>query len=139
MVWEAWFTAGLVVAMFGLLAFTRAAPDFVFVGAAILLMVTGVIGPAEAFVGFSNQGVITVGALYVVVAGIRETGGIQWIVHNLLGRPGSLVRAQWRLAAPVSGGEHPAGGRSREIDGGCRLDRADRLHFPVPHRAADGA
>ncbi|MGM0812037.1 MAG: SLC13 family permease [Pseudomonadota bacterium] len=100
--WEAWFTAGLVVAMFGVLAFTRAAPDFVFVGAVIVLMVTGVVGPSEAFVGFSNQGVITVGALYVVVAGIRETGGIQWIVHNLLGRPGSLMRAQWRLGAPVS-------------------------------------
>jgi len=100
--WEAWFTAALVVAMFGVLAFTRAAPDFVFVGAVIVLMVTGVVGPSEAFVGFSNQGVITVGALYVVVAGIRETGGIQWIVHNLLGRPGSLTRAQWRLGAPVS-------------------------------------
>ncbi len=102
MPWEAWFTAALVIAMFGLLAFTRAAPDLVFIGAVIVLMVVGVIGPAEAFVGFSNQGVITVGALYVVVAGIRETGGIQWIVHNLLGRPRSLPRAQWRLSAPVS-------------------------------------
>lgn len=102
MPWEAWFTAALVTTMFGLLAFTRVAPDLVFIGAVIILMVVGIIGPGEAFVGFSNQGVITVGALYVVVAGIRETGGIQWIVHNLLGRPRSLPRAQWRLSAPVS-------------------------------------
>ena len=102
MPWDAWFTAGLVTLMFGVLAFTRAAPDMVFIGAVILLLATGVIGPTEAFVGFSNQGVITVAALYVVVAGIRETGGIQWIVHNLLGRPRSLVRAQWRLSAPVT-------------------------------------
>ncbi len=102
MPWEAWFTAALVTTMFGLLALTRAAPDLVFIGAVIILMVVGVLGPGEAFVGFSNQGVITVGALYVVVAGIRETGGIQWIVHNLLGRPRSLSHAQWRLSAPVS-------------------------------------
>jgi len=99
---DAWFTAALITLMFGVLAFTRAAPDMVFVGAVIILLATGVIGPMEAFVGFSNQGVITVAALYVVVAGIRETGGIQWIVHNLLGRPRSLVRAQWRLSAPVT-------------------------------------
>ena len=102
MPWDAWFTAALITLMFGVLAFTRAAPDMVFVGAVIILLATGVIGPTEAFVGFSNQGVITVAALYVVVAGIRETGGIQWIVHNLLGRPRSLFRAQWRLSAPVT-------------------------------------
>lgn len=102
MPWDAWFTAAVVVALFALLAFTRAAPDLVFVAAVVLLLAIGIVDPAQALAGFSNQGVITVGALYVVVAGVRETGGVQWIVHHLLGRPRSLMRAQWRLTAPVT-------------------------------------
>jgi len=67
-----------------------------------VLLLTGIISPEQAFSGFANQGVITVGALYVVVAGLRETGGIQWIVQWVLGRPRSLSRAQLRLTVPVA-------------------------------------
>ena len=45
MPWDAWFTAGLVTLVFGVLAFTRAAPDMVFIGAVIILLAVGVIGP----------------------------------------------------------------------------------------------
>ncbi|AGA32966.1 SLC13 permease family protein [Thioalkalivibrio nitratireducens DSM 14787] len=99
---EAWFTAALILGMLVVLSLSRAAPDLVFVGGVVLLLLTGIISPAQAFSGFANQGVITVGALYVVVAGLRETGGIQWIGHRLLGRPRSLRRAQLRLTAPVA-------------------------------------
>ncbi|MFV9615705.1 MAG: SLC13 family permease, partial [Gammaproteobacteria bacterium] len=34
--------------------------------------------------------------------GLRETGGIGWIVHSVLGRPRSLQHAQIRLMAPVA-------------------------------------
>ncbi|MCG5495085.1 MULTISPECIES: SLC13 family permease [Ectothiorhodospira] len=102
MILEAWFTASLIVGMLAMLTFTRAAPDLVFVGAVVILLLAGIVSPREAFAGFSNEGVITVAALYVVVAGLRETGGIQWIVQSLLGRPRSLWRAQMRLTTPVA-------------------------------------
>jgi di/tricarboxylate transporter len=99
---EAWFTAALVLGMLAVLAFTRAAPDFVFMAAVVVLLLTGIVSPQQAFAGFSNQGVITVAALYVVVAGLRETGGVQWIVQSLLGRPRSLRRAVAKLTGPVA-------------------------------------
>ncbi|MCG5500804.1 SLC13 family permease [Ectothiorhodospira lacustris] len=99
---EAWFTAAIVVGMLSVLTLTRAAPDLVFFGAVVLLLLTGIISPGEAFAGLSNQGVITVAALYIVVSGLRETGGIQWIVNRLLGRPTNLMRAQVRLTGPVA-------------------------------------
>ncbi|ANB03308.1 SLC13 family permease [Ectothiorhodospira sp. BSL-9] len=102
MILEAWFTALLILGMLAVLTFTRAAPDLVFVGAVVILLLAGIVSPREAFAGFSNEGVITVAALYVVVAGLRETGGIQWIVQSLLGRPRSLWRAQVRLTTPVA-------------------------------------
>lgn len=99
---DAGLTALVVAGMLAVLTLTRAAPDLVFLGGVVVLLLAGVITPAEAFSGFANEGVITIAALYVVVAGLRETGGIQWIVHALLGRPRSLRRAQWRLTAPVA-------------------------------------
>ncbi|TVR62184.1 MAG: SLC13 family permease [Candidatus Competibacteraceae bacterium] len=101
--WEAWFTAGLILSLLGVLSATRAAPDLVFLGGLILLVLVGIVPAGQAFTGLTNQGVITVGALYVVVAGMRETGGVQWLVQRVLGRPRSLVRAQARLMLPVMG------------------------------------
>ncbi|MGB5064681.1 MAG: SLC13 family permease [Candidatus Competibacter sp.] len=100
--WEAWFTGGLILALLGVLVTTRAAPDMVFLGGLVLLVLAGIVPAAKAFEGLANQGVITVGALYVVVAGLRETGGAQWLVQRILGRPESLSRAQLRLMLPVT-------------------------------------
>ncbi|MFO7642574.1 MAG: SLC13 family permease [Candidatus Competibacteraceae bacterium] len=101
--WEAWFTAGLILSLLGVLSATRAAPDLVFLGGLILLVIVGIVPVGQAFGGLANQGVITVGALYVVVAGMRETGGVQWLVQWVLGRPQSLTRAQVRMMLPVMG------------------------------------
>ncbi|MBK5935285.1 SLC13 family permease [Halorhodospira halophila] len=101
--WEAYLTAAVVVALLTTLITTRLAPDMTFLGAVTVLLVSGVIGPREAFEGLSNPGVLTVAALYVVVAGIRETGGVQWVSTRLLGRPRSLLDAQRRLTLPVAG------------------------------------
>lgn len=102
MVWEAWFTAGLILTLLGILATTRAAPDMVFLGGLVVLVLVGIVPAAKAFEGLTNQGVITVGALYVVVAGLRETGGAQWLAQRVLGRPQSLSQAQLRLMLPVT-------------------------------------
>ena len=99
---EAAFTAAVVLGMFGVLGFTRAAPDFVFMAGMVLLLLVGIVSPREALAGFSNEGVITVAALYVVAAGLRETGGIQWLVQSVLGRPRSLRRGLVRLTGPAA-------------------------------------
>ncbi|MEX2536008.1 MAG: SLC13 family permease [Trueperaceae bacterium] len=91
-----------VVAVLGALTFTRLAPDLAFGAGLTVLLVTGVLDPAEAFSGFSNEGVLTVAVLYAVVAGLRDTGGIHWISRRLLGRPKTLTGAMVRLMAPVT-------------------------------------
>lgn len=102
MTWEAWVTIGSVLMVLGLLGFTRAGPDLIFVGVVTLLMLLGIVSPKEAFSGLANEGVITVGALYVVAAGLRETGIMSIAAHYLLGRPRSVAHAQVRLMAPVA-------------------------------------
>ncbi|MEA3277865.1 MAG: SLC13 family permease [Pseudomonadota bacterium] len=100
--WEGWFSLAVVLFCFAMFASGRVAPDIVTSAGLTLLLVAGVVSPADALSGFSNEGMLTVAVLYVVVTGLTETGAIGWIVHSLLGRPGSPLRAQLRLMAPVA-------------------------------------
>lgn len=102
MTWEAWLTLGVVVFILGGLAFTRIPADVAFLGGLTILLITGVLNADQALAGLANEGMVTVGVLYVVVAGLRETGGIQWISQTFWGRPKSLVGAQARLIGIVT-------------------------------------
>jgi len=111
---DAWITVTVVLGVLAALVFTRRAPDMILAAGLTLLMVVpvpgeagkvwrmGVLGPADALSGLANPGVVTVAVLFVVAAGLRETGGLQWIVQSLLGRPRTLAAAQSRVLLPVA-------------------------------------
>ncbi len=101
--WEAWFTLGTILLMLVGLGATRLPPDFIFLGALGALLVSGVLDAGQALNGFSSSGMITVGVLYIVVAGLKETGGLNWIGNGLLGRPKNASRGLLRLMLPVTG------------------------------------
>ena len=46
------------------------------VGGLTLLLLAGVVTPQQALAGLANEGMVTVGVLYVVVSGLQETGAI---------------------------------------------------------------
>ena len=98
----AWITIVTVFSMFTVLLFTKLRADIVFLGAIGVLYVTGVLDAKDAFSGFSSSSVITVGVLFVVVAGLTHTGVLQWIVKHLLGTPNSYSKAVTRLMLPVA-------------------------------------
>lgn len=97
----AWITCGIIVCCLLLLIGTTISADLIFLGGLAVLIITGIVTPAEGLSGFSNEGMLTVGALYIVAAGLKETGAIQFVVSNLLGRPRSVARAQFRIMGPV--------------------------------------
>ena len=99
---EAWITIGIVLLALCGLAFTRFSADMILAGAMVVLLTLGIINPEQALVGFANEGVITVGVLFVVAAGLRETGVLTRISTNLLGNPRTVTEAQARLMIPTS-------------------------------------
>ena len=99
---DAWITIVTVLGMFSVMLFTKIRSDLVFLSAIGVLFVTGVLDAKEAFSGFSGTSVITVGVLFVVVAGLTHTGVLQWIVKHLLGTPNSYSKAVTRLMLPVA-------------------------------------
>lgn len=103
MEWQAWTTLGVVALAIGLLSFTRIAADLVMAGAVTLLLTLGVLNERDALGGFANEGMLTVAVLFVVAAGIRETGAMSFLATKVLGHPQSLPAAQARLIMPVAG------------------------------------
>ncbi len=72
--------------------------DVLFVGAVVLLAAFGVIAPEDAVSGFANSGMLIVGALFVVAAGLRETGVMDYIGERFLGRVGTEGQALLLMA-----------------------------------------
>jgi len=102
MSWEIWFTLAIVATVLVTLATTPAPTEVVLLGAMIMLSITGVISPSQALSGFSSPGVMTIAALYVVIAGLKETGAIAWFSQLVFGRPRSLLSAQSKLMGASS-------------------------------------
>ena len=85
-----------------LLASNRFPADSILLTALSLLLVSNILTPAEAFLGLSNPGMITIAVLYVTVAGLRETGAIAWLSQLLLGKPANMTIALIRLLLPAA-------------------------------------
>lgn len=95
------FTLFVILMALVLMMANVAAPDVILLGGVVLLTVTGVLTPNQALGGFANTGMLTVAALFVVAAGLRETGAVDVVTHRLLGRPRSERLAILRLTAPT--------------------------------------
>ena len=84
-----------------LLITTQLSVDLVLLAGLTTLLVFGIIDAEVALAGFSNEGMLTVAALYVVAAGLKETGAIQRITQRLLGNTENVRTAQAKIMAPV--------------------------------------
>jgi len=101
MEWQGIVTLITLFVVLSSLALTRVSADLVLMAALAFLLISGILGPAEALAGFGNPGVITIATLYVVAAGLKETGAVQWIARRLLGHPKTEKGAQLRMIAPT--------------------------------------
>jgi di/tricarboxylate transporter len=97
---DAWITVSVLAAVLSLLVFSRHSPELILLGGVVILLTTGVLPAHLALAGFANEGMITVGALFIVSAALQETGGVHLITQHLLTRPSSLFTAQLRVVLP---------------------------------------
>ena len=84
-----------------LLITTQLSVDLILLAGLTTLLVFGIIDAEVALAGFSNEGMLTVAALYVVAAGLKETGAIQRITQRLLCNTENVRTAQAKIMAPV--------------------------------------
>ncbi|MEO2124509.1 MAG: SLC13 family permease [bacterium] len=81
MTWEIGFVLGLTLVAVVLFVTEKFSTDVVAVLVMIALLVSGILTPAEGFNGFANPATITVGAMFVLSAGLFRAGAV-----NFLGR-----------------------------------------------------
>jgi di/tricarboxylate transporter len=98
---EGWVVVGVIVSCLVLLIITHLSVDMILLAGLAVLLVGGIISPEIALSGFSNEGMLTVAALYVVAAGLKETGAIHFITQKVMGDARTVRRAQTRIMAPV--------------------------------------
>ncbi len=116
MTWESWVMIGLLVVMAGAILRSLAAPDTVLIGGLALVMGLGAVATrlgwvsegvrfpttVESVAGFGSKAVVTIGVLFVIAEGLRQTGAMAMVTRPLLGRPRTLPAAQARLMLPVA-------------------------------------
>ena len=100
---EPWLVAGTVVVVLTLLMVTSLSADAVLFGGVAFLFVAGVVDARTAFQGLANEGMLTVGALFVVAEGLRQTGAVGRLSALLLGDPARVRATLLRLLLPVAG------------------------------------
>jgi di/tricarboxylate transporter len=75
-------------------------PDIVALLAVAALMLTGILNVTDALAGFSNPAVITIAAIFVITAGLTNTGVASWFGGYLLKVAG---KSEARLVAVTMG------------------------------------
>ncbi len=97
----------IVIVAIGLLISNRLRMDVVGLLVLIAAVITGAVTPQEALSGFSNPAVVTVGAVFVLSAGLSKTGVANWIGRQILRVAGSgevrLIAVIMITAALLSG------------------------------------
>jgi di/tricarboxylate transporter len=100
---EGYIVLAVVVLTIVALAKEVMRPGLVFFSSAVILMSTGIISSKELLSGFSNKGMITVGVLFLVSEGIRQSGVLNRLAQTYLPRKrGRMVFLIPRIMLPVS-------------------------------------
>jgi di/tricarboxylate transporter len=99
-----WEALGVTVLILVVLAREWAPADVTLLAGTVFLALLRVITPDQALAGFANSGVMTVAALLIVAAALRETGVLDYVGHRVLGRVQTEQGVLIRLAILVLGG-----------------------------------
>jgi di/tricarboxylate transporter len=92
----------VVIGCFAALLLTKKEPELIFGSGLIGLLVMGAVTPQGAFSGFSNPGFLTVASLYILAAGIKETGLIRPLLGIMLRKSSNSHFAQLQITGPVA-------------------------------------
>ena len=102
MSFELLLTLGVLVAVFVALMLDLLSADAVLLGGLIIVVLGGVIDLERALKGFSNSTLLALGSLYVVAAGLRETGALDLASSYVLGGEKSIRRLLLRMCPSVT-------------------------------------
>ncbi len=96
MTWQAWTVAAVIIGSVALFVSEKLRYDVVGLLVLVVLMVLGILTPAEGLSGFSNEATVVVAAMFALNAGVVGTGGLEPLIRAL-----SRIRRPWLLTLSI--------------------------------------
>ena len=103
MSWQAWATVAIIAGAMALFASEKVRIDLVALLVLAALVVLGIVTPAEALSGFSNEATVTVAAMFALSLGIERSGALEPLTRLLMRirKPWLLTLAMMLAIAPL--------------------------------------
>lgn len=98
----AWITILLLVFKFIMLYTGKLPSDIVSFICMAVLLITGTLTEEQGLAGFGSNSVVTLGVLFIIIAGLIHSGAVQWVVNHIMGEPESEKSALLKLMLPVA-------------------------------------
>lgn len=102
MTFEIGFVLFVVIGMLICLIREVARPDFIVFCALAALLLTGILSPADALRGFSNEGMLTVALLFIVAGAVKQSGMLNALVTKALGSGKNQRKSLLQMMLPIS-------------------------------------
>ncbi len=92
-----------LIGMITALVVDKMRPGMILLTVVVSFLFVGILSPKEMLEGFSNKGMITVGMLFLVSEGIRQSGALGQLVKKLLPlEKTNVFKAQFRMLPPIA-------------------------------------
>lgn len=100
--WEGWFTIVIFILMFvGLISEVRP-PDIIMFGGSLPLLIFGILTPEQFLNGFSNDILMTIGMLCIVVRAMEVNGILELIAKKILVSSKRYVVRLLSMSVPIT-------------------------------------
>ncbi len=100
---EILFVLLCIIGMLAVLVWDRMRPGMVLLTVSVLFLCAGIVTPKEMLEGFSNKEMITVGLLFLVSEGVRQSGALGQLIKKILPQKETTVfKAQLRMLPPIA-------------------------------------
>lgn len=99
--WQGWFTLAVIGLVFVALLRNLGPPDILLMGGSVVVALVGIIEVDDLASGFANPGMLTIAALFVVTAAMRETGALDRVGKHMLGKAKTERGAFLRVAPQI--------------------------------------
>ncbi|GBF95288.1 divalent Anion:Na+ symporter family [Raphidocelis subcapitata] len=95
--WKGYFVMCSVLFSFVIMLLDIWTADMVMCFEVLLFLLLGILKPADALAGFSSSGVWSPAVMFMVAQGLSSTGGLDYIISKILGKPKDVTVGQIRL------------------------------------------
>ncbi|MBN2431181.1 MAG: SLC13 family permease [Acidobacteria bacterium] len=101
--WQGWLALAVVAGIIWSLTRDWLGPDVVMCVGLVPFLLTGILSVKEALLGFGNEGMLTVAALFVVAQAVKDSGRLEHFAAAVLGRSNGAFFRMARLLLPTCG------------------------------------